>query len=599
MTIKYIRNFSIIAHVDHGKSTLSDRFIQICGGLSDREMTCQVLDSMEIERERGITIKSQSVTLTYKSISGHMYQFNLIDTPGHIDFSYEVSRSLKACEGAILVVDASQGVEAQTIANYRIAIEMNLKVVVVLNKIDLSTADPRRVSKEIMDMLGVSVENVILCSAKTGFGIKNILERLIHDIPAPMGDLDKPLQALIIDSWFNNYLGVISLVCIKNGKLHKGDILQSMKTGQKYVANQIGIFTPKQIQCLSLTCGNVGWIVCNAKHISGVPVGDTLTLLNCPSKTALPGFKKIKPYIYAGLFSSTVIDQKTFANALYKLSLNDSSLHYIPERSEFLGLGFRCGFLGLLHMEIVQERLKREYSIDLIITSPTVMYEVLTVDNHIMCVENPSKLLSMINKIKEIREPIALCNIVTPKEYLGEIINLCIRKRGIQISIVYCDVQVILTYDLPISEIILDFVDCIKSVSRGYASFEYEFNRFKISSIVCLEILINSQRIDALTMIFHRDIAEYRGRILVNKLQSLIPRQQFNVSIQAAIGNKVICRSTVKQLRKNVISKCYGGDVTRKKKLLYNQKMGKKRMKRVGQVNLPYAVFLSVLSKNN
>lgn len=598
--MEHIRNFSIIAHINHGKSTLSDRFIQICGGLDDREMKCQVLDSMELERERGITIKSQSVTLNYKSRNGKIYQFNLIDTPGHVDFAYEVSRSLSACEGAILVVDASQGVEAQTIANYKIAIDMNLKIIVILNKIDLLTAEPKRVSKEIKDIIGVNIDNIILCSSKTGFGIKNILERLIYDIPSPSGTLNQPLQALIIDAWFNNYFGLVTLVCIKNGKLNKGDVLQSMQTGQKYVANRIGIFTPKQIECNSLQCGNVGWVVCHSKHISkGILVGDTLTLFHDPAAQSLPGFKKIKPYVYAGLFPINSTEQKIFDDALYKLSLNDSSLHYIPERSEYFGIGYRCGFFGLLHMEIIQERLKREYSLDLIVTAPTVVYEILTIDNRILSIDNPSKLLSITDKIKEIREPIALCNILVPRQYLGEIIKLCNKKRGVQVSVVYCNDQVILTYNLPISEIILDFFDRIKSISQGYASFEYEFNRFQVSNIVCLEILINNQRIDVLSTIIHRDIAEYHGRILVNKLQSLIPRQQFDVSIQAAIANKIICRSNVKQLRKNVISKCYGGDVTRKKKLLYNQKLGKKRMKKTGRINLPNSVFLSILGKSN
>lgn len=598
--MKYIRNFSIIAHIDHGKSTLSDRFIQVCGGLDDREMKCQVLDSMDLERERGITIKSQSVTLNYKSKNGKTYQLNLIDTPGHVDFSYEVSRSLAACEGAILVIDSSQGVEAQTIANYNIAIEMNLKVIVVLNKIDLSTSDPKRVSQEIKDIIGINIEDIILCSAKTGVGIEDILEHVIFAIPSPKGNLNQPLQALVIDSWFNNYLGMISVICIKNGKLNTGDILQSMGTGQKYVANQIGIFTPKQIRCVSLTCGNVGWVVCHTKNIPrGTIVGDTLTLLNYPSKIALTGFKKIKPYIYAGLFPINSITQKIFASALYKLSLNDSSLYYVPESSTFLGLGFRCGFLGLLHMEIVQERLKREYSIDLIITSPMVGYKILTIDNQVIFINNPAQFLSVITKIKEIYEPVASCNILTPKTYLGDIIDLCHKKRGVQSSVMYCGNQVILRYDLPMSEIILDFFSYIKSISRGYASFEYEFNRFQRSNIVCLEVLINSQRIDSLAMIVHREFAEYRGRMLVNKLQSLISRQQFNISIQAVIGNRVICRGTIKQFRKNVTAKCYGGDVTRKNKLLYNQKLGKKRMKKTGHIDLPHAIFLSVLKKNN
>lgn len=597
--MKYIRNFSIIAHINHGKSTLSDRFIQMCGGLTDREMVSQVLDSMELERERGITIKSQNVTLNYKSKSGQNYQLNLIDTPGHVDFTHEVSRSLSACEGALLVVDASQGIEAQTIANYKIAMEMNLKIIVILNKIDLSTSAPKRVSQEINNIIGICEKNIILCSAKTGFGMNNILERLIHDIPPPQGNEDHPLQILILDSWFNKYLGVTSLICIKNGKLNQGDILQSMNTRKKYVADQIGIFTPKQIKCLSLTCGTVGWLVSTSKNIAESLVGDTLTLLARPAKIALPKFKKIQPYVYAGFFPIHSTTYKAFSNALDKLSLNDSSLYYEPERSEFLGLGFRCGFLGLLHMEIIKERLKREYSIHLVTTTPMVMYQILTTDNDIIYIDTPSKLLSIIHKIKEIREPIAVCNILCPKKFLGEIMTLCFKKRGTQISLIYYSRdQIFVTYELPISEIILDFFDHLKSLSQGYASFEYEFNRFQKANIVCLEILINRKRIDMLSMIIHREIAEYNGRILVNKLQSLIPRKQFNISIQASIGNRVICCNVIKQLRKNVISKCYGGDITRKQKLLYNQKIGKKRMKQMGYINLPHNLFLSILNSN-
>lgn len=597
--MKYIRNFSIIAHINHGKSTLSDRCIQICGGLQDREMTSQVLDSMELEREKGITIKSQSVTLNYISKHGQKYQLNLIDTPGHVDFTHEVSRSLSACEGALLVVDSSQGVEAQTIANYKIAMEMNLKILVVLNKVDLLTSDIKRVSKDIKNTIGVHIENIILCSAKTGFGMNNVLERLIHDIPPPQGDLKKPLQILILDSWFNNYLGMMSLICIKNGKLNQGDILKSMSTGNRYVADRIGIFTPKQVKRAYLTCGEVGWLVCSTKNSTISLVGDTLTLLNCPAKTALPKFKKTQPYVYAGFFPISPTTYKIFTDALYKLRLNDSSLFYEPERSVYLGLGFRCGFLGLLHMEIIKERLKREYSINLITTVPMVKYEILTIDNGVIFIDNPLKLLSIMNKVKEIREPIVICNILSPKKYLGEIMTLCIKKRGVQISVIYhCEDQVILTYELPMSEIILDFFDNIKSISKGYASFEYQFNRFQKSKIVCLEILINNQRIDALAMIIHYNTAEYYGRQLINKLKLLISRQQFDISIQASVGNRVLCRSTVKKFRKNVISKCYGGDISRKQKLLYNQKMGKKRMKEIGHVNLSQSVFLSILNKN-
>ncbi|WP_159715142.1 translation elongation factor 4 [Blochmannia endosymbiont of Camponotus nipponensis] len=597
--IKYIRNFSIIAHIDHGKSTLSDRFIQICGGLDVREMTSQVLDSMELERERGITIKSQNVTLNYMSKNGHSYQLNLIDTPGHVDFAYEVSRSLAACEGALLVVDATQGVEAQTMANYQIATEMNLKVIVALNKIDLSTADPDRVSQEIKNIVGIDADDAIQCSAKTGYGIPELLECLIHNIPHPQGNLSAPLQALIIDSWFNKYLGVVSLICIKNGKLYKGDVLQSMNTGQKYIVDQIGIFTPKQVKRDMLACGEVGWLVCANKNIiRKTSVGDTLTLSTCPANSVCHGFKKLQPYVYAGLFPIGSKNQKIFHDAMYKLSLNDASLFYEPERSEFLGLGFRCGFLGLLHMEIIQERLRREYSLDLIVTAPVVVYEILTIDNQTIYVDSPSKLLSL-TKIKEIREPIVLCNILFPKKCLGEIISLCIEKRGTQISMVYHNTQVLLTYELPMSEIMLDFFDRIKSASHGYASFEYKFSRFQVSNIVCIEVLINKKRIDALAVIAHQERSIYLGHVLVNKLQKLIPRQQFDIVIQAIVGKQIISRNIVKQLRKNVLAKCHGGDITRKKKLLYKQKEGKKRMKEIGNINLPHTVFLAIFDVNN
>ncbi|URJ30486.1 translation elongation factor 4 [Candidatus Blochmannia vicinus (nom. nud.)] len=596
--IKYIRNFSIIAHIDHGKSTLSDRFIQTCGGLNAREMTPQVLDSMELERERGITIKSQNVTLNYTSKHGQSYQLNLIDTPGHVDFSYEVSRSLAACEGALLVVDVTQGVEAQTVANYQIAAKMNLKVVIALNKIDLSTADPIRVSQEIKNIIGINADNAIQCSAKTGYGIPELLERVICDIPHPQGNSFAPLQALIIDSWFNKYLGIVSLVCIKNGKLNKGDILQSMNTGQKYTVDQIGIFTPKQVRREILDCGEVGWLVCSNKNIIRTPVGDTLTLSTRPANNVCHSFKKLQPYVYAGLFPVGSKNQKIFHDALFKLSLNDASLFYEPERSEFLGLGFRCGFLGLLHMEIIQERLKREYSLNLIVTAPMVIYEILTIDNQIIYIDSPSKLLAL-TKIKEIREPIVLCNILLPKKYVGEIISLCTKKRGTQISMKYHDDQIMITYELPMSEIILDFFDQIKSVSHGYASFEYKFSHFQTSSIVCIEILINKQRIDALSIITHQRKSISRGHVLVEKLQKLIPRQQFEIVIQATIGKRIISRNTIKQLRKNVLKKCHGGDVTRKKKLLYNQKEGKKRMKKIGSINVPHTVFLEIFDVNN
>ncbi|URJ25022.1 translation elongation factor 4 [Candidatus Blochmannia ocreatus (nom. nud.)] len=599
--ITYIRNFSIIAHINHGKSTLSDRFIQTCGGLSAREMTSQVLDSMELERERGITIKSQNATLHYTAKNNKTYTLNLIDTPGHVDFSYEVSRSLSACEGALLVVDTTQGVEAQTIAHYQIAKKMNIKVIVVLNKIDLSTADPLRASQEVFNIIGINSNETIQCSAKTGIGVPELLERLIHDIPHPNGDETAPLQALIIDSWFNKYLGIVSLICIKNGKLRTGDILKSMNTGEKYTVDQIGIFTPKQIKRKVLNCGEVGWLVCTNKNITHTPVGDTLTLLNRPAKELCNSFKKLNPYVYASLFPVLGSkDQKTFQNALYKLSLNDASLYYEPERSAFLGLGYRCGFLGSLHMEIIQERLKREYSLDLIITAPSVIYEVLTNNNKTIHIDNPSKLLDL-KKIKEIREPIASCNILFPKKYLGEIITLCAKKRGNQIAISYYNTQIILTYELPISEIILDFFNQIKSISHGYASFEYKFNRFQTANLVCVEILINKKRIDTLSTIIHQDKSISHGRMLINKLKKIIPRQQFDIVIQAAIGKKIISREIIKQLRKNVLAKCHGGDITRKKKLLYNQKEGKKRMKKIGNINFPNNIFFEIcnINKNN
>lgn len=599
MMIKYIRNFSIIAHIDHGKSTLSDRIIQVCGGLHTREMTSQVLDSMDLERERGITIKSQTVMLNYSStINDQSYQLNLIDTPGHVDFSYEVSRSLAACEGAILVIDATQGIEAQTIANYRIAMEMCLEIIVVLNKIDILTADFDRVSQDIQEIIKVDTNNVVRCSAKTGFGISELLERIIYDIPCPKGDPNAPLQALIIDSWFNNYLGVVSLVCIKNGILHKGATLKSMSTGRVYTVDQIGIFTPKQVKRAILSCGEVGWVVYIVKNIIGASVGDTLTLLSRPASLAWPVFKKVQHCVYAGLFPMNPKTQKDFSNALYKLSLNDASLCYEPENSEFLGLGFRCGFLGLLHMEIVQERLRREYLLDLIITAPMVIYEVLAINNKIISIDSPLKLLSLM-QIKEIREPIVLCNILFPIRYLGKIMSLCIEKRGIQVAIKYHGEQIELIYQLPMSEIILDFFNRMKSISHGYASFKYEFHHFQPANIVCLEILINKKRVDALAMLVHQDKAVCCGHMLVDKLQSLIPRQQFDIAIQAVIGNRVISRRTVKQVRKNVLAKCYGGDVTRKKKLLCNQKRGKKRMKKIGNIILPNAIFLSILNVNN
>ncbi|MXP67242.1 translation elongation factor 4 [Pantoea sp. Aalb] len=599
--MKNIRNFSIIAHIDHGKSTLSGRLIQTCNGQNNYKIiAAHILDSMELERERGITIKAQSVTLTYKAARGNIYQLNFIDTPGHVDFSYEVSRSLAACEGALLVIDANQGVEAQTLANCYSAMEMNLVVIPILNKIDLPTSDPDRVVKEIKDIIGIDATNAVRCSAKTGFGISEVLECLIRDIPPPEGNSEAPLQALIIDSRFDNYLGVVSLIRIKNGTLRKGDKIKVMSSGQVYKADRLGIFTPKQIDCTELKCGEVGWVVCSIKNIIGAPVGDTLTLYSNPTNKALPGFKKIKPQVYAGLFTVKSDSYEAFREALGKLSLNDSSLFYEPERSSALGFGFRCGFLGLLHMEIIQERLEREYNIDLITTAPTVIYEVETTDGKIIYVDSPAKLPAL-NKIKILREPIAECHMLLPKQYLGNIITLCIEKRGIQKNMVYHDTQVELIYEIPMTEVVFDFFDRLKSISRGYASLDYHFQRFQVSDMVRIDILINSERVDALALIIHRNNSQYRGRELVDKMKNLIPRQQFDIVIQAALGNHIIARSTVKQLRKNVTAKCYGGDISRKKKLLQKQKEGKKRMKQIGNVELPKEAFLIFLhiGKNN
>lgn len=592
--MKNIRNFSIIAHIDHGKSTLSDRLIQICGGLSDREMEAQVLDSMDLERERGITIKAQSVTLNYTAKNGETYQLNFIDTPGHVDFSYEVSRSLAACEGALLVVDAGQGVEAQTLANCYTAIEMDLEVVPILNKIDLPAADPERVAEEIEDIVGIDAIDAVRCSAKTGVGVEDVLEEIVKRIPAPQGDPEAPLQALIIDSWFDNYLGVVSLVRIKNGTLKKGDKIKVMSTGQSYGVDRLGIFTPKQVDTNELSCGEVGWVVCGIKDILGAPVGDTLTLQHNPAEKPLPGFKKVKPQVYAGLFPVSSDDYEAFRDALGKLSLNDASLFYEPENSSALGFGFRCGFLGLLHMEIIQERLEREYDLDLITTAPTVIYEVAMTNGEVIYVDSPAKL-PPINNITEIREPIAECNMLLPQEYLGNVITLCVEKRGVQTHMVYHGNQVALTYEMPMGEVVLDFFDRLKSTSRGYASLDYSFKRFQAADMVRVDIMINGERVDALALIVHKDNAPYRGRELVEKMKELIPRQQFDIAIQAAIGNHIIARSTVKQLRKNVLAKCYGGDVSRKKKLLQKQKEGKKRMKSLGNVEVPQEAFLAIL----
>ncbi|MFP3019539.1 MAG: translation elongation factor 4 [Arsenophonus sp.] len=594
-----IRNFSIIAHIDHGKSTLSDRIIQICGGLSDREMEDQVLDTMDLERERGITIKAQSVTLNYNN-NGEIYQLNFIDTPGHVDFSYEVSRSLCACEGALLLVDSSQGVEAQTLANCYTAIEMDLEVFPVLNKIDLPSAEPDRVAKEIEDVVGIYARDALHCSAKTGLGVKEVIEHLVKKIPPPDGDPFASLQALIIDSWFDNYLGVVSLVRIKNGTLSKGDKIKLISSTQLYNVDRLGIFTPKQIDRQQLNCGEVGWLTCSMKNIHGVPVGDTLTGASHPAKQALPGFKKVKPQVYAGLFPVSSNDYEAFRDALTKLRLNDASLFYEPENSTALGFGFRCGFLGLLHMEIIQERLEREYNLNLIRTAPTVIYEVKLTTGEVIYVDNPSKL-SNIDNINELREPIAECKILMPKKYIGNVITLCVEKRGMQTNIIYYSNQVALTYEIPMNEVILDFFDRLKSISRGEASLDYSFIRFQMADMVKVDILINREKVDALTLITHRLNATYRARSLINKMKNLIQRHQFDIVIQAAIGTRIIACSTVKQLRKNVLAKCYGGDVSRKKKLLQKQKEGKKRMKRIGNIELPIEIFLTILQlgKNN
>jgi GTP-binding protein LepA len=592
--MKHIRNFSIIAHIDHGKSTLSDRLISICGGLSDREMEAQVLDSMDLERERGITIKAQSVTLDYKAKDGETYQLNFIDTPGHVDFSYEVSRSLAACEGALLVVDAGQGVEAQTLANCYTVLDMDLEVVPILNKIDLPAAEPDRVAEEIEDIVGIDATDAVRCSAKTGLGVDLVLEEIVRAIPAPEGDPDAPLQALIIDSWFDNYQGVVSLVRIKHGQIKVGDKMKVMSTGQVHLVGKVGIFTPKQTETGILKAGEVGYVISGIKDILGAPVGDTLTLVDNPAPEPLGGFKRVKPQVYAGVFPVSSDDYENFRDALGKLSINDASLFYEPENSSALGFGFRCGFLGMLHMEIIQERLEREYDLDLITTAPTVVYEVETTDGEVHYIDSPAKL-PPVNDIYEIREPIAECNILVPQDYLGNVITLCIDKRGVQTKMVYHGKQVALTYHIPMGEVVMDFFDRLKSTSRGYASLEYNFEKFQAADMVRVDVLINGDRVDALALITHRANAESYGRQLVEKMKDLIPRQMFDIAIQAAIGAKVIARSTVRQLRKNVLAKCYGGDVSRKKKLLKKQKEGKKRMKSVGNVDVPQEAFLAVL----
>ena len=597
MDLNHIRNFSIIAHIDHGKSTLADRFIQQCGGLSDREMNAQVLDSMDIERERGITIKAQSVTLNFTAKNGETYQLNFIDTPGHVDFSYEVSRSLAACEGAILVVDAAQGVEAQTVANCYTAIELGLEVMPVLNKIDLPSAEPEKVIHEIEDIIGIPAEQALRVSAKTGLGVADVLEELVHVIPAPEGNEEEPLQALIIDSWFDNYLGVVSLVKIVNGTLHKKQKITIMSTGNSFIAESIGIFTPKRQDELVLKTGQVGFVSAAIKDIFGAPVGDTITLTDKPCTEALPGFKKVQPRVFSGLYPVSSDDYEDLRESLNKLHLNDAALQFEPESSQALGFGFRCGFLGMLHMEIIQERLEREYDVDLITTAPTVIYEVETNSGDILKVDNPAKLPD-VGSIKMIREPIIQANILVPQEYLGNVISLCVEKRGVQVNMQYMGSQVSLNYELPLSEVVLDFFDRLKSVSRGYASFEYDFKRFEEASLVKLDILINGDKVDALSVIVHRDLSQNRGRELVDKMKEIIPRQMYEVAIQAAIGGKIIARSTVKAMRKNVTAKCYGGDISRKKKLLAKQKAGKKRMKQVGNIEIPQEAFLAVLQVN-
>lgn len=592
--LDHIRNFSIIAHIDHGKSTLADRFIQLCGGLEAREMEAQVLDSMDIERERGITIKAHSVTLYYNAKDGKKYQLNFIDTPGHVDFSYEVSRSLAACEGALLVVDAAQGVEAQSVANCYTAIEQGLEVLPVLNKMDLPQADPDKVKKEIEEIIGVDASHATPISAKSGLGIEDLLEQLVETIPPPKGELDEPLQALIIDSWFDNYLGVVSLVRVKNGRIKKGDKIITKSIGKSQLVDSVGVFTPKHTETDDLKAGEVGFIIANVKDIQGAPVGDTITHASTPNVEALPGFKKIKPQVYAGLFTISSEDYESFRDALAKLTLNDSSLFYEPESSDALGFGFRCGFLGMLHMEIIQERLEREYDLDLITTAPTVIYEVVKNNGEVVQVDNPSRLPDP-GEIEEMREPIATANILVPQEYLGNVMTLCVERRGVQKDMLFLGHQVSLTFELPMAEVVLDFFDRLKSVSRGFASLDYSFSHFQPAKLARLDILINGEKVDALAIIVHKEQAPYRGRALVEKMQELIPRQMFDVAIQAALGGQIIARSTVKALRKNVLAKCYGGDVSRKKKLLEKQKAGKKRMKQVGSVEIPQSAFLAVL----
>ncbi len=589
-----IRNFSIIAHIDHGKSTLADRFIEFCGGLDKREMNTQVLDSMDIEKERGITIKAQTAALNYKARDGQIYNLNLIDTPGHVDFSYEVSRSLSACEGALLVVDASQGVEAQTVANCYTAIDLGVEVLPVLNKIDLPSAEPDRVCQEIEDIIGLDAMDAVHCSAKTGVGLEEVLELVIKKIPAPKGDVNKPLKALIVDSWFDNYVGVVMLVRVVDGTLKPKDKIKLMSNNANFWCESVGVFTPKSVTKPSLSAGQVGFVIAGIKELQWAKVGDTITLENNPADTILPGFKEIQPKVFAGLYPVESHDYESLRDSLEKLKLNDASLHYEPEVSQALGFGFRCGFLGLLHMEIVQERLEREFDMDLITTAPTVVYQIVEKGGNVIEIENPSRMPDP-GKIEEIREPIINANILVPNDYLGSVITLCNEKRGVQTNMQYMGRQVMVNYDMPLNEVVLDFFDKLKSVSRGYASFDYEFKEFQTSDLVKLDILVNGEKVDSLSLIVHRANSVYRGRQLAAKLRELIPRQMFDIAIQAAIGANILTRETVKAMRKNVLAKCYGGDISRKKKLLEKQKAGKKRMKQVGNVEIPQTAFLAIL----
>jgi len=592
--MKNIRNFSIIAHIDHGKSTIADRFIQFCGGLSDREMSSQVLDSMDIEKERGITIKSQSVTLDYEAKNGEVYQLNFIDTPGHVDFSYEVSRSLSACEGALLIVDASQGVEAQTVANCYTALDQGLEVVPVLNKIDLPAADPDRVIEEIEDVIGIEAMDAVHASAKSGLGIQDILEQIVERIPAPKGEIDAPIKALIIDSWFDNYLGVVSLVRVIDGEIKAKTKIKIFSNGNDHLVDEVGVFTPKRTKTDSLKAGEVGFLIANIKNIDGAPVGDTITSAKNPVTEALEGFEPVQPRVFAGIFPISGEDYEKFRDALAKLRLNDAALQYEPENSDALGFGFRIGFLGLLHMEIVQERLEREYDLDLITTAPTVIYEILDTKGNLHHVDSPSKMPSN-QSIAEFREPIITANILVTDEYVGNVISLCVEKRGVQKNITYLGRQVQLTYELPLNEVVLDFFDRLKSVSRGFASMDYQFERYQESDLIRLDIMINQEPVDALALIIHRDDLVRKGREIAEKMKELIPRQMFDVAIQACIGVKIISRANVKALRKNVTAKCYGGDISRKKKVLDKQKKGEKRMRSVGRVDIPQEAFLAVL----